>query len=252
MKFNGKHIAITAGLGAVLALSPVVGPMATAFAQSNNGAAATQAQGHFVGFRITDPETGTPVDFPNYTTDGNEKVDPDKIPTVPSYEDWEFVGWEDTETGKVYSASDLTAMVIWEDVTFQTKWNYVGQGEPEEPAEQINVTFQYDNTSVATVADENGNIDAAGLDLPENYTWSWTDSQGTVHEFGSDKLAGYIFTESCTVTGVPAEDPEEPVDPEDPVNEYITVHLVDTDDTPIRDVVVQNGTSNWSDRKSVV
>lgn len=246
MKFNGKHIAITAGLGAVLALSPVVGPMATAFAQSNNGAAATQAQGHFVGFRITDPETGTPVDFPNYTTDGNEKVDPDKIPTVPSYEDWEFVGWEDTETGKVYSASDLTAMVIWEDVTFQTKWNYVGQGEPEEPAEQINVTFQYDNTSVATVADENGNIDAAGLDLPENYTWSWTDSQGTVHEFGSDKLASYIFTESCTVTGVPAEDPEEPVDPEDPVNEYITVRLVDTDGTPIRDVVVQNGTSNWS------
>lgn len=246
MKFNGKHIAITAGLGAVLALSPVVGPMATAFAQSNNGAAATQAQGHFVGFRITDPETGTPVDFPNYTTDGNEKVDPDKIPTVPSYEDWEFVGWEDTETGKVYSASDLTAMVIWEDITFQTKWNYVGQGEPEEPAEQINVTFQYDNTSVATVADENGNIDAAGLGLPENYTWTWTDSQGTVHEFGSDKLAGYIFTESCTVTGVPAEDPEEPVDPEDPVNEYITVHLVDTDGTPIRDVVVQNGTSNWS------
>ena len=73
------------------------------------------------------------------------------------------------------------------------------EGEPEEPAEQINVTFQYGNTSVATVADENGNIDAAGLDLPENYTWSWTDSQGTVHEFGSDKLAGYIFTESCTV-----------------------------------------------------
>ena len=246
MKFNGKHIAITAGLGAVLALSPVVGPMATAFAQSNNGAAATQAQGHFVGFRITDPETGTPVDFPNYTTDGNEKVDSDKIPTVPSYEDWEFVGWEDTETGEVYSASDLTAMVIWEDVTFQTKWNYVGQGEPEEPAEQINVTFEYGNASVATVADENGNIDAAGLGLPENYTWSWTDSQGTVHEFGSAQLAGYIFTESCTVTGVPAEEPVDPVDPEDPVNEYIKVRLVDTDGTLIREVVVQNGTSNWS------
>ena len=246
MKFNGKHIAITAGLGAVLALSPVVGPMATAFAQNNNGAAATQAQGHFVGFRITDPETGTPVDFPNYTTDGNEKVDSDKIPTVPSYEDWEFVGWEDTETGEVYSASDLTAMVIWEDVTFQTKWNYVGQGEPEEPAEQINVTFEYGNASVATVADENGNIDAAGLGLPENYTWSWTDSQGTVHEFGSAQLAGYIFTESCTVTGVPAEEPVDPVDPEDPVNEYIKVRLVDTDGTLIREVVVQNGTSNWS------
>ena len=247
MKFNGKHIAITAGLGAVLALSPVVGPMATAFAQSNNGAAATQAQAHSVKVIIDGANYGNwgMPDNAGYVSD----LAKDNVP-----EGYEFLGtwsvvWENGSTTAGKSLDELAEN--WGSVTSITaEYRAVEQGgdegEPEEPAEQINVTFQYDNTSVATVADENGNIDAAGLDLPENYTWSWTDSQGTVHEFGSDKLAGYIFTESCTVTGVPAEDPEEPVDPEDPVNEYITVHLVDTDDTPIRDVVVQNGTSNWS------
>lgn len=247
MKFNGKHIAITAGLGAVLALSPVVGPMATAFAQSNNGAAATQAQAHSVKVIIDGANYGNwgMPDNAGYVSD----LAKDNVP-----EGYEFLGtwsvvWQNGSTTAGKSLDELAEN--WGSVTSITaEYRAVEQGgdegEPEEPAEQINVTFQYDNTSVATVADENGNIDAAGLGLPENYTWSWTDSQGTVHEFGSDKLAGYIFTESCTVTGVPAEDPEEPVDPEDPVNEYITVHLVDTDDTPIRDVVVQNGTSNWS------
>ena len=247
MKFNGKHIAITAGLGAVLALSPVVGPMATAFAQSNNGAAATQAQAHSVKVIIDGANYGNwgMPDNAGYVSD----LAKDNVP-----EGYEFLGtwsvvWENGSTTAGKSLDELAEN--WGSVTSITaEYRAVeqggGEGEPEEPAEQINVTFQYDNTSVATVADENGNIDAAGLGLPENYTWTWTDSQGTVHEFGSDKLAGYIFTESCTVTGVPAEDPEEPVDPEDPVNEYITVHLVDTDDTPIRDVVVQNGTSSWS------
>ena len=247
MKFNGKHIAITAGLGAVLALSPVVGPMATAFAQSNNGAAATQAQAHSVKVIIDGANYGNwgMPDNAGYVSD----LAKDNVP-----EGYEFLGtwsvvWENGSTTAGKSLDELAEN--WGSVTSITaEYRAVEQGgdegEPEEPAEQINVTFQYDNTSVATVADENGNIDAAGLGLPENYTWTWTDSQGTVHEFGSDKLAGYIFTESCTVTGVPAEDPEEPVDPEDPVNEYITVHLVDTDGTPIRDVVVQNGTSNWS------
>lgn len=247
MKFNGKHIAITAGLGAVLALSPVVGPMATAFAQSNNGAAATQAQAYSVKVIIDGANYGNwgMPDNAGYVSD----LAKDNVP-----EGYEFLGtwsvvWENGSTTAGKSLDELAenwGSVISITAEYKAVEQGGDEGEPEEPAEQINVTFQYDNTSVATVADENGNIDAAGLDLPENYTWSWTDSQGTVHEFGSDKLAGYIFTESCTVTGVPAEDPEEPVDPEDPVNEYITVHLVDTDGTPIRDVVVQNGTSNWS------
>ncbi len=247
MKFNGKHIAITAGLGAVLALSPVVGPMATAFAQSNNGAAATQAQAHSVKVIIDGANYGNwgMPDNAGYVSD----LAKDNVP-----EGYEFLGtwsvvWQNGSATAGKSLDELAEN--WGSVTSITaEYRAVEQGgdegEPEEPAEQINVTFQYGNTSVATVADENGNIDAAGLDLPENYTWSWTDSQGTVHEFGSDKLAGYIFTESCTVTGVPAEDPSSPLIPSYPVNEYITVHLVDTDGTPIRDVVVQNGTSNWS------
>lgn len=249
MKFNGKHIAITAGLGAVLALSPVVGPMATAFAQSNNGAAATQAASASVAVYINGA---------NY---GNWQM-PDQAGIVSDnakgavLEGQEFLGtwtvkWQNGNTTAGKSLDELAGN--WDKVVsitaeYKTVEQGGGEEEPEEPAEQINVTFKYDNDniSVATVADENGNIDAAGLGLPENYTWSWTDSQGNVHEFGSDQLASYIFTESCTVTGVPAEDPEEPVDPEDPVNEYIKVRLVDTDGTLIREVVVQNGTSNWS------
>ena len=244
MKFNGKHIAITAGLGAVLALSPVVGPMATAFAQSNNGAAATQAASASVAVYINGANYGNwqMPDQAGIVSD-NAKGD---VPAGQEFLGTWTVVWQDGRTTAGKSLDELAGN--WDKVVsitaeYKTVEQGDGEEEPEQPAEQINVTFKYDNTSVATVADENGNIDAAGLGLPENYTWSWTDSQGTVHEFGSAQLAGYIFTESCTVTGVPAE---EPVDPVDPVNEFVTVHLVDADGTPIRDVTVQRNTSNWS------
>lgn len=247
MKFNGKHIAITAGLGAVLALSPVVGPMATAFAQSNNGAAATQAASASVAVYINGANYGNwqMPDQAGIVSD-NAKGD---VPAGQEFLGTWTVDWQNGSTTAGKSLDELAGN--WDKVVsitaeYKTVEQGGGEEEPEQPAEQINVTFTYDNTSVATVADENGNIDAAGLGLPENYTWSWTDSQGNVHEFGSDLLASYIFKESCTVTGVPAEDPEEPVDPEDPVNEYIKVRLVDTDGTLIREVVVQNRTSNWS------
>ncbi|WP_419057788.1 InlB B-repeat-containing protein [Enorma massiliensis] len=247
MKFNGKHIAITAGLGAVLALSPVVGPMATAFAQSNNGAAATQTASASVAVYINGANYGNwqMPDEAGIVSD-NAKGD---VPAGQEFLGTWTVVWQGGSTTAGKSLDELAGN--WDKVVsitaeYKTVEQGGGEEEPEQPAEQINVTFEYGNTSVATVADENGNIDAAGLGLPENYTWSWTDSQGNVHEFGSDLLATYIFKESCTVTGVPAEDPEEPVDPEDPVNEYIKVRLVDTDGTLIREVVVQNGTSNWS------
>lgn len=244
MKFNGKHIAITAGLGAVLALSPVVGPMATAFAQSNNGAAATQAASASVAVYINGANYGNwqMPDQAGIVSD-NAKGD---VPAGQEFLGTWTVDWQNGSTTAGKSLDELAGN--WDKVVsitaeYKTVEQGGGEEEPEQPAEQINVTFEYGNTSVATVADENGNIDAAGLGLPENYTWSWTDSQGTVHEFGSAQLAGYIFTESCTVTGVPAE---EPVDPVDPVNEFVTVHLVDADGTPIRDVTVQRNTSNWS------
>ena len=247
MKFNGKHIAITAGLGAVLALSPVVGPMATAFAQSNNGAAATQAASASVAVYINGANYGNwqMPDQAGIVSD-NAKGD---VPAGQEFLGTWTVVWQDGNTTAGKSLDELAGN--WDKVVsitaeYKTVEQGGGEEEPEQPAEQINVAFTYDKTSVATVADENGNIDAAGLGLPENYTWSWTDSQGNVHEFGSDLLAGYIFKESCTVTGVPAEDPEEPVDPVDPVNEFVTVHLVDADGTPIRDVTVQRNTSNWS------
>lgn len=247
MKFNGKHIAITAGLGAVLALSPVVGPMATAFAQSNNGAAATQAASASVAVYINGANYGN-WEMPDQAGIVSDNAKGAVLAGQEFLGTW-TVKWQDGSTTAGKSLDELAGN--WDKVVsitaeYKTVEQGGGEEEPEQPAEQINVTFKYDNTSVATVADENGNIDAAGLGLPENYTWSWTDSQGNVHEFGSDLLASYIFTESCTVTGVPAEDPEEPVDPVDPVNEFVTVHLVDADGTPIRDVTVQRNTSNWS------
>ena len=226
----------------LLALSPVVGPMATAFAQSNNGAAATQAASASVAVYINGANYGNwqMPDQAGIVSD-NAKGD---VPAGQEFLGTWTVAWQDGRTTAGKSLDELAGN--WDKVVsitaeYKTVEQGGGEEEPEQPAEQINVTFEYDNTSVATVADENGNIDAAGLGLPENYTWSWTDSQGTVHEFGSAKLAGYIFTESCTVAGVPAE---EPVDPVDPVNEFVTVHLVDADGTPIRDVTVQHNTSN--------
>ncbi|OUO63888.1 hypothetical protein, partial [Collinsella sp. An268] len=80
MKIKGKHIAITAGLSAVLALSPVVGTVSSVYAEGDGSAA-------------------------------NARV-----------------------------------------------------------AAQIDVTFSYDGKKVATVADENGNIDPSALGLPAGYT----------------------------------------------------------------------------------
>ena len=232
----------------MLALSPVVGPMATAFAQSNNGAAATQAASASVAVYINGANYAN-WQMPDQAGIVSDNAKDNVLAGQEFLGTW-TVKWQDGSTTAGKSLDDLAGN--WDKVVsitaeYKTVEQGGGEEEPEQPAEQINVTFKYNNNiSVATVADENGNIDAAGLGLPENYTWSWTDSQGNVHEFGSDLIASYIFTESCTVIGVPAEDPEEPVDPVDPVNEFVTVHLVDADGTPIRDVTVQRNTSNWS------
>lgn len=111
MKFNGKHIAITAGLGAVLALSPVVGPMATAFAQSNNGAAATQAQAHSVKVIIDGANYGNwgMPDNAGYVSD----LAKDNVP-----EGYEFLGtWSvvwgngSTTAGKSLDELDVPGLV---------------------------------------------------------------------------------------------------------------------------------------------
>ena len=241
MKFNTKHIAITAGLGAVLALSPVVGPVSTAFAVENGAAGqSASTESHEVVVYVNGSNYGNWA-MPGYAANVSD------FPKGDAPEGQEFTGlwtvtWKDGSITTGKSFDDLKG--DWAGVVSITaEYKDVEQGgeteQPAEPAQQIDVTFKYDNTSVATTADENGNIDADALGLPDNYTWSWTDSEGVVHEFGSDMLDRYIFTESCVVTGTANE-------AEQPVSDYVTVHLEDSDGTPIRDVVVQRNTSNWS------
>ena len=320
MKFTRKNAVVAAGLSAVLALTPVAVPASMAFADGDGAAAgqSASAASHDVAVYVNGSNYG------NWTMP-DQAASVSDLPKGDAPEGQEFTGlwtvtWEDGSTTTGKSLDELKS--DWAGVASITaEYQAIEQGgeeQPEEPAAQINVTFKYDNTSVATTAGEDGNIDADALGLPENYTWTWTDAQGTVHEFSSDQLATYIFTESCTVTGAPAqtEEPAEPAQqidvtfkydgtsvattadedgyidadalglPEnytwtwtdaqgtvhefdsdmlagyiftesctvtgtanetaDPVSEFVTVHLVDSDGTPIRDVVVQRNTSNWS------
>ena len=173
--------------------------------------------------------------------------------TAPEREGYEFAGWY-VQDG-TDSPIDLSTTYAVQNLTLVAHWTPVSS--PEDPVEQINVTFEYDGTTVATVADENGNVDAAGLGLPENYTWSWTDSEGTVHEFGSDMLAGYIFTESCTVTGVaqPVEEPAEQIDVTFKFADTTFVATAGEDGKLSSDIVKQlpeNYTWSWTDSEGTV
>ena len=136
------------------------------------------------------------------------KLSSDIVKQLPENYTW---SWTDSE-GTVHEfGSDMLAGYIFTESCTVTG---VAQ-EIEEPAQQLDVTFEFDNTTLATVAGEDGKISSDIVSqLPENYTWTWTDAQGTVHEFGSELLAGYIFTESCTVTGVAnqTEDPAAQID----------------------------------------
>ncbi len=206
MKFNTKHIAITAGLGAVLALSPVVGPVSTAFAATTDGtvrAAQGNQQGHFVGFSVTDPKTGTQVDYSNYRTDGNERVDAKKIPQLPTYEDYEFVGWKAAD-GTVYQANKLSSLVVIEDSTFETVWKYVGTDKPTEDEKQSSGTVYFyvdDQCYTITLTNDWGSsfseyVDQFEKDYPTATLKDGYIFQGWVDESGNAVDDNLVITNS--------------------------------------------------------
>ena len=255
MKFNGKHIAIAAGLGAVLALSPVAGTVGTAFANDGEAVQAAQAQSYFVGFSITDPETGTQVDMSNYMTDGDgtEKVDTSKVPTVPEHEGWEFAGWQ--LDGEIYSTEELGSCVVWEDTVFETAWTYVGADEPAEP-EAKTFTFR--------LVDNEGNVIDEDATCTEGSPLSEMSGAWDESTWGSDLMSpskeGYRFlgwkmygdnfidldetyavADGITLTAY-FEKVDEPVEPE---QRYIAVNYWDGD-TLLGTGAVLNGTADWS------
>lgn len=255
MKFNGKHIAIAAGLGAVLALSPVAGTVGTAFANDGEAVQAVQAQSYFVGFSITDPETGTQVDMSNYMTDGDgtEKVDTSKVPAVPEHEGWEFAGWQ--LDGELYSTEELGSCVVWEDTVFETAWTYVGADEPAEP-EAKTFTFR--------LVDNEGNVIDEDATCTEGSPLSEMSGAWDESTWGSDLMSpskeGYRFlgwkmygdnfialdetyavADGITLTAY-FEKVDEPVEPE---QRYIAVNYWDGD-TLLGTGAVLNGTADWS------
>ncbi len=250
MKFNGKHIAIAAGLGAVLALSPVAGTVGMAFA-SNDGAAQAQAsQGIFIAFSITDPSTGTQTNMPNLTLDEARKLKADVVPNVPSYEGYEFKGWKDPATGDIYSSADLQSVVMWESATFESVW------EPIQPEGNGTVWFQVKDPETGEVSYEIGSpLDAEGklengapetpaLDGYEFVGWA---VDGNVYTAGA--LEWKTWTDGTTFVAqwapASATDPEEPVEPEQPEERYITVEHYGGEEL-LGTGAVLNGTAEWS------
>lgn len=259
---NGKKAAVAVGVSAVLALTPVAGPIGIALAGPDAGEAVVGSAGQ------TSKDVAVYVNNANY---GNWTM-PDQASSVTDLakgdvpEGQEFAGtwtvaWEDGSTTPGKTLDELAG--DWAGVASITaEYAPVEQGgeteEPEQPASQIDVTFKYDNTSVATVADKDGKIDAAALGLPDNYTWSWTDAQGTVHEFDSSLLAGYVFTESCTVTGTANQQPEQPVSQIDVTFKYDNTTIATTADANgripagIAAELPSNYTWTWTDAQGAV
>ena len=125
MKPTRRNVAITAGLTAVLALSPVIVPAASAFAEGNAAAAASQgvSDGYRVFFSVTNPDTGNQESMNYYDVkDGSaQRVDTSQVPDV-SRDGWELVGWKDSISGRIYSATDLGALIVNGNTTFTTVW----------------------------------------------------------------------------------------------------------------------------------
>lgn len=139
MKFNTKHIAITAGLGAVLALSPVVGPVSTAFAATTDGAAAaSEAQKYTVRVnvgkghdfaRMPGAEDSATRFAENYAPEGQEftglwTVAKSADPICAGYT---FLGWfTDTALTQEFDfATPVTA-----DMTLYAKWQRNADEQP--------------------------------------------------------------------------------------------------------------------------
>ena len=320
MKFNGKHIAITAGLGAVLALSPVLGPVATAFA-ADEAAEAQVSQATQI--TLVYQENGNTVREPVSITDGKIAFTP-SILDDPSIDYWYYTSSMGQELH--LSSSVVKSTTFSSNLTLTAHYAEQG-GEVEDPAEnwltipvkdesgnkvgtatvlegaefltgysgniavpegqeidyfdvqgtpikegataqafweQTGVTVHFKDASTTAdpaenwltipVKDESGNkvgtatvLEGAefltgysgNIAVPEGQEIDYFDVQGTPIKEGATAQA---FWEQTGVT-VHFKASEES---SNPVSEFVTVHLVDSDGTPIRDVVVQRNTSNWS------
>lgn len=191
MDLKKRNVAITAGLTAVLALSPVVAPVATAFAEGSEAAPQEQEKGTLASFVVYNPATGEYVQSIPVTSAGQtSSVKLDKIPDAPSFKDYDFAGWE--WDGAIYSAAQLQGEVVPDGTEFTAVYTKAVTPDPEpDPTPEYESTTIYfvcgDETYTITLTEDANHpmeycfdefVDTLEKWFPEVANTEWVDAEG--------------------------------------------------------------------------
>ena len=81
-------------------------------------------------------------------------------------------------------------------------------------AETVDIAIVTKDSTQTLACPKNGSLGSTveAVDLTGIKSFTWTDSNGGIHEFAASALASYIFTESCTLTAVYDEVPEDTIE----------------------------------------
>ena len=250
MKIKGKHIAITAGLSAVLALSPVVGTVSSVYAEGDGSAANARVADEI---NITMKYLDQNGEWASYTTGTvGGKLQAVDIPmNVPGKQLVRFEVTSGRDQGNTFATVDeLLRFPFQSNATVEAVYEDVA---PVNPVETHNITVKYldENGNEATLATTTGadgriiSLPGAPTEVPGKRLVRWDVTEGVLEDkaswFSSEEdMATFVFKGDATVEAV-----YEDVAPEEPEQRYITVHFMDGD-KEISTGAVLNGTSDWS------
>lgn len=241
MEFTRKNAVVAAGLSAVLALTPVAAPASVAFA-GNGGDSAVQAQSGQTSNVVTVYTNG--ANCANWTMP-DQAADVLNIAEANAPDGQKFAGtwtvtWTDGTTIPGKTIEELAG--DWGNVTIITA-EYTEEEEENPAVNWLDIdVFDVDGNKVGAVTIPEGEAFLGGysgsIAVPEGYEIDYFDVQGSPIGDGAWAQAWWEGT------GLAVHFKQ--VEASDPASEFVTVHLLDSDGTFIRDVTVQRGTSNWS------
>ncbi len=244
MKIKGKHIAITAGLSAVLALSPVVGTVSSVYAEGDGSAANARVADEI---NITMKYLDQNGEWASYTTGTvGGKLQAVDIPmNVPGKK---LVGFEVTsgvagDQGNPFATvDDLLSFQFQGDATVEAVYEDVAPEEPEQ--RYITVHFMDGDEEISTGAVLNGTSDWSGIVSPtkDGYTFAGWQFEGESTIYTDAELDGVVIAADASVTEINLYAQWDEVVPED---RYITVNYWDGDQL-LGTGAVLNGTNQWS------
>ena len=90
----------------------------------------------------------------------------------------------------------------------------MGASAITQAAETVDIAIVTKDSTQTLACPKDGSLGStvAAVDLTGIKSFTWTDSNGGIHEFAASALASYIFTESCTLTAVYDEVPEDTIE----------------------------------------